>query len=239
MQPIAIVRNRNHHTPLLCFGVLLILGAVLWPTLSPAQGSPVSSGGIQPVSIAAHAVIGEKQARTLEPLLATPVSTGELLVAKMLGALLPTLVISLAGLGLYLGGIVATAAPGVASAMLSLRTAMLAVQEAAERDRPAGHHPLPPPAEATNLYADLMAQYLSEADVDALLEFYKSSAGQRATEAAKKVGPQWQETIGKKAQESIMGHYKEFEAEMVKIAAECEAAQTARQKQSKRRGGKH
>ena len=94
-------------------------------------------------------------------------------------------------------------------------------------------------AEATNLYADLMAQYLSEADVDALLEFYKSSAGQRATEAAKKVGPQWQETIGKKAQESIMGHYKEFEAEMVKIAEECEAAQTVRQKQSKRRGGKH
>src|SRR5438034_582651 len=79
------------------------------------------------MALAAHAVIGEKQARTLEPLLATPVSTGELLVAKMLGALLPTLVISLAGLGLYLGGIVATAAPGVASAMLSLRTAMLAV----------------------------------------------------------------------------------------------------------------
>ena len=67
------------------------------------------------MALAAHAVIGEKQARTLEPLLATPVSTGELLVAKMLGALLPTLVISLAGLGLYLGGIVATAAPGVAA----------------------------------------------------------------------------------------------------------------------------
>jgi ABC-2 type transport system permease protein len=79
------------------------------------------------MALAAHAVIGEKLARTLEPLLATPVSTGELLVAKMLGALLPTLVISLAGLGLYLGGIVATAAPGVAAAMLSLRTALLAV----------------------------------------------------------------------------------------------------------------
>jgi ABC-2 type transport system permease protein len=79
------------------------------------------------MALAAHAVIGEKLARTLEPLLATPVSTGELLVAKMLGALLPTLAISLAGLGLYLGGIVATAAPGVAPAMLSLRTAMLAI----------------------------------------------------------------------------------------------------------------
>ena len=79
------------------------------------------------MALAAHAVIGEKQARTLEPLLATPVSTSELLVAKMLGALLPTLVISLAGLGLYLAGIVAMAAPGVAASMLSLRTAMLAV----------------------------------------------------------------------------------------------------------------
>jgi ABC-2 type transport system permease protein len=79
------------------------------------------------MALAAHAVISEKQARTLEPLLATPVSTGELLVAKMLGALLPTLVISLAGLALYLGGIVAMAAPGVAASMLSLRTAMLAV----------------------------------------------------------------------------------------------------------------
>jgi ABC-2 type transport system permease protein len=79
------------------------------------------------MALAAHAVIGEKQARTLEPLLATPVATGELLLAKMLGALLPTLVISLAGLALYLGGIVAMAAPGVAASMLNARTAMLAV----------------------------------------------------------------------------------------------------------------
>src|SRR5256885_1925218 len=77
------------------------------------------------MALAAHAVVGEKQARTLEPLLATPVTTGELLVAKMLGALLPTLAISLAGLGLYLAGIMTMAAPGVAASMLSMRTAML------------------------------------------------------------------------------------------------------------------
>lgn len=79
------------------------------------------------MALAAHAVVGEKQARTLEPLLATPVTTGELLVAKVLGALLPTLAISLAGLGLYLAGIVTMAAPGVAAAMLSARTALLVV----------------------------------------------------------------------------------------------------------------
>ena len=77
------------------------------------------------MALAAHAVVGEKQARTLEPLLATPITTSELLVAKVLGALLPTLVISLAGLALYFGGIMAMAAPGVAAAMLSVRTLML------------------------------------------------------------------------------------------------------------------
>jgi len=79
------------------------------------------------MALAAHAVVGEKQARTLEPLLATPITTGELLVAKVLGALLPTLAISLAGLGLYLAGIVAMAAPGVAVAMLNARTVLLIV----------------------------------------------------------------------------------------------------------------
>ena len=35
------------------------------------------------MSVAAHSVIGEKQARTLEPLLATPLKTSELLAAKV------------------------------------------------------------------------------------------------------------------------------------------------------------
>jgi len=77
------------------------------------------------MSLAAHAIIGEKQTRTLEPLLATPVTTGELLVAKVLGVLIPTLAISLAGVVLYLVGIVALADPGVPAAMLSARSAVL------------------------------------------------------------------------------------------------------------------
>ena len=43
------------------------------------------------MSVAAYTVIGEKQARTLEPLLATPITTFELLSAKVLGALVPAL----------------------------------------------------------------------------------------------------------------------------------------------------
>lgn len=77
------------------------------------------------MALAAHSVVGEKQSRALEPLLASPLSTGELLAAKVFGALIPTLAISLAGLGVYIAGIVVFAAPGVAAAMASLRTLVL------------------------------------------------------------------------------------------------------------------
>jgi len=74
------------------------------------------------MALAAHAIVGEKQARTLEPLLATPMTTYELLTAKVVGALAPTLAISLAGLAIYFGGILLFAAPGVARSMASART---------------------------------------------------------------------------------------------------------------------
>jgi ABC-2 type transport system permease protein len=77
------------------------------------------------MSLAAHAIVGEKQARTLEPLLATPLTTFELLVAKVLGALAPTLLISAAALGLYFAGIALTADAGVMGAMLTTRTLLL------------------------------------------------------------------------------------------------------------------
>ena len=79
------------------------------------------------MALAAHAIVGEKQARTLEPLLATPVTTAELLIAKVLGALLPTLAIAAAGLIVYFAGIAWLAESGVTRAMASLRTAALVV----------------------------------------------------------------------------------------------------------------
>jgi ABC-2 type transport system permease protein len=77
------------------------------------------------MTIAAHSVVGEKQARTLEPLLATPITTAELLVVKVLGALLPTLAITAVGLVVFFVGIAALGEAGVAAAMLSARTAVL------------------------------------------------------------------------------------------------------------------
>jgi ABC-2 type transport system permease protein len=112
----AVVGGQEHLSPSARVQLFLFQQFLMLFLMTPITGA---------MALAAHAVVGEKQARTLEPLLATPVTTGELLVAKVLGALLPTLAISLAGLGLYLGGIVAMAAPGVAAAMLSRRTLLL------------------------------------------------------------------------------------------------------------------
>ena len=77
------------------------------------------------MALAAHAVIGEKLARTLEPLLATPITTAELLLAKAslpfgvaLGMMWTTVL-------LYLGLVRFVAEPGVFSALVGPRTALL------------------------------------------------------------------------------------------------------------------
>lgn len=77
------------------------------------------------MSLAAHGIIGEKQARALEPLLATPLSTLELLLAKVLAALAPALVLEGAALLLYFGAIGALAEPGVLAALASVRTLLV------------------------------------------------------------------------------------------------------------------
>jgi ABC-2 type transport system permease protein len=77
------------------------------------------------MAFAGYSLIGEKQGRTLEPLLATPITTAELLIAKGLGALLPSLAIMLGTLAVYLAGMLAFAEPHVFSAVVSARAALL------------------------------------------------------------------------------------------------------------------
>jgi ABC-2 type transport system permease protein len=77
------------------------------------------------MAFAGYSLIGEKQGRSLEPLLATPITTAELLIAKGLGALLPSLGIMLAAVLVFLGGIWALAEPGVYRAVLNARTGLL------------------------------------------------------------------------------------------------------------------
>jgi ABC-2 type transport system permease protein len=57
---------------------------------------------ILPSVLTTHAIIGEKQSRSLEPLLATPLRTWELLSAKMLASWLPSVIPPLVGYGIYL-----------------------------------------------------------------------------------------------------------------------------------------
>jgi ABC-2 type transport system permease protein len=77
------------------------------------------------VSLAAYTVVGEKQGRTLEPLLTTPMTTTEILIAKVLASFLPSLVIEAVGLCLYFGSIAVLASPGVLWSLLSWRSVLL------------------------------------------------------------------------------------------------------------------
>ncbi|MGE0593755.1 MAG: ABC transporter permease [Vicinamibacterales bacterium] len=68
---------------------------------------------------AAYSVVGEKQARTLEPLLTTPLTTAELLAAKVLGSLLPATVLTIACFGVYVAAAAAFAREGVYATLLT------------------------------------------------------------------------------------------------------------------------
>jgi ABC-2 type transport system permease protein len=54
--------------------------------------------GVLPATIAAYSLVGEKVERSLEPLLATPASDGEILLGKGIAALLPPLLAIWAGM---------------------------------------------------------------------------------------------------------------------------------------------
>ncbi len=69
-----------------------------------------------PVMIAADSIVGEKERRTLVPLLATPLTDGELLLGKILTALIPGLLVAYGNLILavaIVNGIVLFMAPSL------------------------------------------------------------------------------------------------------------------------------
>jgi ABC-2 type transport system permease protein len=60
---------------------------------------------MMPVYIAAYSIVGEKETKSLEPLLATPISVGELLVGKSIAAVVPPVILTwLSFLVLVVGG---------------------------------------------------------------------------------------------------------------------------------------
>lgn len=58
---------------------------------------------IIPMSIAAQSIVGEKQSKSLEPLLATPITTTELLFAKAVAAVIPAVLATWAAFLIFLG----------------------------------------------------------------------------------------------------------------------------------------
>src|SRR5215467_5752281 len=80
---------------------------------------------ITALAIAAHSIIGEKQARSLEPLLATPISTAQLLLAKSLSAVLPAVGVTWVGFTIYALAIHFMALSGVLTSVLNVTTLLL------------------------------------------------------------------------------------------------------------------
>jgi ABC-type transport system involved in multi-copper enzyme maturation permease subunit len=71
-----------------------------------------------PAFVAAYAVAGERQQGTLEPVLTTPIRRQELLLAKALAALLPSVAVAYAVYALFLACVALFAHPTVASALV-------------------------------------------------------------------------------------------------------------------------
>ena len=72
-----------------------------------------------PVTIAAYSIVGEKTTRSLEPLLATPITTTELLTGKSLAAVIPAIAATWAGFIIFaIGAAIIVDNPLVLKALL-------------------------------------------------------------------------------------------------------------------------
>ena len=88
-----------------CMQVLMVIQFLLMFMLMPL---------LIPITIAAYSVVGEKTTRSLEPLLATPISTLELLLGKSLAAVIPAVGVTWLAFAVFnLGLLILKISPGV------------------------------------------------------------------------------------------------------------------------------
>jgi ABC-2 type transport system permease protein len=74
-----------------------------------------------PVTIASYSIVGEKTTRTLEPLLATPISTLALLGGKALAAVLPAILVTWLGFCVFVAGtVIITGGGGLLAGILNV-----------------------------------------------------------------------------------------------------------------------
>jgi len=76
--------------------------AALLPLLNAFAFFFVIGAATLPVAIASYSLVGEKVEKSLEPLLATPVTDGEILLGKSLAAFLPSLVATYGGCAIFM-----------------------------------------------------------------------------------------------------------------------------------------
>jgi len=62
----------------------------------------VLMAGILPITIGSYSIVGEKLEKTLEPLLATPTTDGEILLGKVIAAFLPSVIATYAGAVIFM-----------------------------------------------------------------------------------------------------------------------------------------
>lgn len=74
---------------------------------------------IIPMTVAAFSIIGEKEGRSLEPLLATPVTTGELLLGKSVAAVIPAILATWLAYAIFFVGASIVMPPNVYAALLN------------------------------------------------------------------------------------------------------------------------
>lgn len=82
---------------------------------------------VVPLTIAIYSVIGEKSARTLEPLLATPVGVAELLLAKSVASTVPAVLVTWIAYAVYLAAVVAVGSPAAVHAVTAPRWVLAVV----------------------------------------------------------------------------------------------------------------
>jgi len=81
-----------------------IPAASLPPLMNAFSFFFVIGAAFVPLSIASYSIVGEKVEKSLEPLLATPLTDGEILFGKTLSAVLPTLIALYLGSGVFMAG---------------------------------------------------------------------------------------------------------------------------------------
>jgi ABC-2 type transport system permease protein len=110
-------KQKNVWYSIIIFPIItaVIFPVVLSQTLNRANSIPVATitnlldtfsfflvigAAFAPLGIAAYSIVGEKVEKSLEPLLATPITDSEILTGKAISALVPTLV------AMYIGAII-------------------------------------------------------------------------------------------------------------------------------------